>query len=149
MSQTRRSSYTVIAGCGRLGAGLADALSEAGENVLVIDRDRDSFRKLTPSFGGLTLLGDATDLDVLNDADLRKADALVCVTNDDNTNILVAQLAREQYRVGRVIARLYDPERECVYRELQIDTICPARLSAMEIARLLGPEQDIKGEALK
>lgn len=134
-----RSGYTVIAGCGRLGAGLADALSDAGENVLVIDRSRDAFRKLSPSFGGLTLLGDAMDLDVLDEADLKKAGVLVCVTDNDNVNILIAQLAREQFGVARVIARLYDPERECIDRELGIDTICPAKLSAVEISRLLKP----------
>ena len=53
------------------------------------------------------------------------------------TNIVVAQLAKEWYSVGRVISRLYDPERECVYRELGIDTICPAVLSANEIDKLL------------
>lgn len=138
LNHGERPSYNVIAGCGRLGAGLADALSDAGESVLLIDRNRESFRKLSASFGGLTLLGDATDLDVLEEAEMEKATALVCVTDDDNTNILIAQLARRQYGVKRVISRLYDPDRECVYRELGIDTICPAVLSAQRIASLLG-----------
>ena len=137
LHRAAQPSYTVIAGCGRLGAGLADALSDAGESVLVVDRRKDAFRKLTPSFGGLTLLGDATDLDVMEEAQMKKATVLVCVTDDDNTNILVAQLARKLYGVERVIARLYDPDRECVYHELGIDTICPAVLSAQRIASLL------------
>lgn len=149
LNRIARPSYNVIAGCGRLGAGLADALSDAGESVLVIDRNKESFRKLSASFGGLTLLGDAMDLNVLEEAELRKATALVCVTDDDNTNILIAQLARSQYGVKRVISRLYDPDRECVYRELGIDTICPSVLSARRIASLLaGTRGDGRREAL-
>ena len=81
--------------------------------------------------------GDGTDLDVLKKADISRANAVIAVTNNDNTNILIAQLAKEFYSVGRVISRLYDPGRECVYRELGIDTICPAVLSANEIDKLL------------
>ena len=94
-------------------------------------------RLRSPSFGGLTVEGDGTDLDVLKKADISRANAVIAVTNNDNTNILIAQLAKEFYCVGRVISRLYDPERECVYRELGIDTICPAVLSANEIDKLL------------
>jgi len=129
--------YTIIIGCGRLGANLANTLSDKGDNVLVIDKKKESFRKLAPSFGGLALAGDATDLDVLQEAEISKASVVVAVTNNDNANIMVAQIAREVFKIQHVIARLYDPERECVYRELGIDTICPAILSANEIDKFL------------
>ena len=141
----KRAPYTLIVGCGRLGAGLADTLSEEGEDVLILDRDKSAFRKLSSSFGGLTLEGEGTDLDVLKEAGIGRADTVIAVTDSDNVNILIAQLAREVFSVGRVITRLYDPERECVYRELGIDTICPALLSANEIDKLLarpGKEQE-------
>lgn len=130
-------NYTVIVGCGRLGSGLANALSDENGNVLVVDRDKDSFRKLSPSYVGLTLTGDATDIDVLREAQLENATAVVAVTNNDNVNIMIAQMARELFKSQRVIVRLYDPERECVYRELGIATICPAALSQKEIRKLL------------
>ncbi len=136
----KRQSYTIIAGCGRLGANLANTLSEEGKNVLILDRNKEAFRKLSPSFGGLTLEGDGTDLEVLKQADITGADAVIAVTNNDSTNIMIAQLAKEYFAVGRVISRLYDPERECVYRELGIDNICPTVLSANEIDRLLEKE---------
>lgn len=141
----KRAPYTLIVGCGRLGAGLADTLSGEGEDVLILDREKSAFRKLSSSFGGLTLEGEGTDLDVLKEAGIDRADTVIAVTDSDNVNILIAQLAREVFSVGRVIARLYDPERECVYRELGIDTICPALLSANEIDKLLarpGKEQE-------
>jgi trk system potassium uptake protein TrkA len=56
---------------------------------------------------------------------------------------MVAQLAKEMFNIEHVIARLYDPECECVYREFNIDTICPAVLSTKEIDKLLGiPEAE-------
>ena len=124
-------------GCGRLGANLANTLSDNGGNVLIIDKNKDAFRKLAPSFGGLSIAGDATDLDVLQEAQISRASVVVAVTDSDNANIIVAQIARELFHIRRVIARLYDPERECVYREFGIDTICPAVLSAKEIDKIL------------
>lgn len=146
----RREEYTVIIGCGRLGASLANTLSDMGSNVLILDRDRDAFRKLSPTFGGLTLVGDGTDLDTLQEADIDKASSVVVVTNNDNTNILTAQIARDVYHVSNVISRLYDPERECVYQEFDIETICPALLSAKEIDKLLSamPSRQAPREAL-
>ncbi|MDK2966278.1 MULTISPECIES: TrkA family potassium uptake protein [Lacrimispora] len=130
-------NYTIIIGCGRLGANLANTLSDNGEDVLIIDKNREAFRKLSPAFGGLSLQGDATDLDVLQEAQIGNASAVVAVTNHDNANILTAQIAREMFHIERVIARLYDPEREYVYREFGIDTICPAVLSVKEIDKIL------------
>ena len=132
-----REGYTIIVGCGTLGASLAGTLSDAGESVLVIDELEEAYSKLSPTYGGMFLTGDATQEAVLREADIGKASALVCVTNSDNTNIMVAQIAKELFSIRRVIARLYDPERECVYQEFDIDTICPTTLSAIEIRKLL------------
>ena len=133
----KQSSYTVIIGCGRLGANLANTLSEEGENVLILDKEKDSFRKLSSSFGGLAVEGDGTELDTLKAADVQRADTVVAVTNNDNINIMIAQIAKECFSVKKVISRLFDPERECVYQELGIDTIYPAVLSANEIDKIL------------
>ena len=133
----KQSSYTVIIGCGRLGTNLANALSEEGENVLILDKEKDSFRKLSSSFGGLAVEGDGTELDTLKAADIQRADTVIAVTNNDNINIMIAQIAKECFSVKKVISRLFDPERECVYQELGIDTICPAVLSANEIDKIL------------
>jgi trk system potassium uptake protein TrkA len=144
--------YTIIIGCGRLGANLANTLYDEGGNVLIIDKNKDSFRKLSPSFGGLTVTGDATDLDILQEAQITKADVVIAVTNNDNINIMTAQITREIFHITRVIARLYDPDKECVYREFGIDTICPAVLSVKEIEKIIsktGLSKDIIQEAKK
>ena len=133
----RNADYTIIVGCGRLGASLANTLSNKGENVLVIDKTNDSFRRLAASYGGLTVIGCGTEFDKLREAQIDRASAVISVTNDDNTNIMVALIAREIFNVKKVIARLHDPECEIVYQELGIETICPAVLSAKEIDKLL------------
>jgi trk system potassium uptake protein TrkA len=129
--------YTIIVGCGRLGANLANTLSDSGESITIIDKDEDSFRKLAQSYAGMTQVGDGTDTAELIEANIKDATAVVAVTNNDNINIFVAQLAKEYFHVPDVIARLYDPDKELVYKEFGIDTISPALLSAKEIDRIL------------
>ncbi len=143
----KQDTYTVIIGCGRLGANLANTLSNEGENVLIMDENRDSFRRLASNFGGLSVVGNGTDFDMLREAQIQQASAVIAVTNDDNTNIMIAQIARDIFHVNRVIARLYDPECESVYQEFGIDTICPSVLSAKEIDKLLGAFQRKEGIA--
>lgn len=137
LANKKTENYTVIAGCGQLGASLANALSDVGGNVLVIDSNKDSFLNLSTSYRGFTLTGDATDIDVLREAQVEKATAVVVVTNNDNINSMIAQIAREIFKKKWVIARLCDPERDYVYNEFGIDTVCPAVLSVKEIDKLL------------
>ncbi|MDR3311046.1 MAG: TrkA family potassium uptake protein [Oscillospiraceae bacterium] len=143
----KRSQFTVVVGCGSLGTSIADMMSDAGGGIVVIDRERDAFRKLSAAYGGMTLVGDATDIMILDEANLGGAGALIAVTGNDNTNIMVAQMAKELYRVPHVIARLFDPERECVYQEFGIETISPVVLSTREIKMLLRV-REVDGEAL-
>ena len=142
-AKAKGSKYTMIIGCGRLGASLANTSSDQEASVMMVDRDEHAFRKLDASYGGLTLVGDATDIAVLRSAEIERADTVVSVTNDDNTNIMVAQIARNVYHIPNVICRLYDPEREIVYKEFGIDTICPTVLSTREIDRLLGKAKEV------
>lgn len=144
----KTADYMIIIGCGRLGANLANTLSDGGGNVLIMDKDKDAFRKLSPSFGGLAVVGDGTDFDALQDAQIGKASVVVVVTNNDNANVMIAQLAREVFKVKRVIARLYDPEREYIYHEFGIDTICPAVLSAKEIEKILSKTNEAAGTGM-
>ena len=133
-----KEEYTIIVGCGRLGAKIANALSDNEENVLVIDKSESSYKRLSVDFGGVNIYGDGMDIGTLKEADIDKASVLVAVTDDDNVNIMVAQIARTVFNVPRVIARLNDPEKACVFEGQNIDIVCPARLSADNIYNILG-----------
>ncbi len=133
----KNDDYTIIIGCSSLGASIANSLSDEGKNVLIMDEVKGSFRRLASNFGGLSVIGNGTDMDKLREAQIERADAVIAVTNDDNINIMIAQIAKSIFGVRHVIARLYDPECEDVYRKLGIDTICPSVLSAKEIDKLL------------
>lgn len=137
LNKNFNNDYTVVIGCGRLGSHIANIFSDSGKNILIIDMSKDSFRKLSPSFGGLTLVGDATDIDVLIEAKIDKASNVIIVTNIDTINIMIAQLIREYFNVPKIICRLYNPDYECVYQEFSIDTIYPSILSTDKVLELI------------
>lgn len=135
--EKKRKGPILIIGSGRLGATLANDLSDNGEDVIIIDKEKDAFRKLSPSFGGLIITGDARNQLILKEGKIEDASIVVVVTDDDNTNILISQLVKEIFQKTDVISRLYDPEREKVYEGFDIQLIYPAVLSVMEINRIL------------
>lgn len=133
--------HIVVVGCGRVGSGLATRLSEEGHSVVIIDKNRDAFRRLS-SFSGTTLLGSGFDRDILFQADARRADALAAVTSGDNTNILCARIARDNYRIKNVVARIYDPQRADIYKKLGIPTVATSTWTVNQVMRWLVPRDD-------
>ena len=122
--------YVVIVGCGRLGSLLAGLLSEVGSSVVVIDIEESAFDLLTAGFSGFRIVGDAVEIEVLRSAKTHKADCLLATTEEDNVNLMVAQVARKVFNVPKVLARVFDPRREGVYREFDIETVSPTKLMA-------------------
>lgn len=122
--------YIVIVGCGRLGSILACRLSSQGNSVVVIDPSESSFSNLNSEFSGFQIIGDASELSVLRSAKVDKADCLLAVTDKDNINLMVAQVAKQVFQTSIVLARVFDPAREGIYREFGIATISPTKLSA-------------------
>jgi len=134
------SPSVVIVGCGRLGALLAGELSREGARVVVVDRLESSFSLLDAGFSGFRVTGDAVEERVLRQADLKRADCLMATTEKDTVNLMVAQVAKTVFAVPRVLARVYDPAREEMYRTLGVETISPTRLSAGEFLRRFAGE---------
>jgi trk system potassium uptake protein len=125
--------YVIIVGCGRVGSQLAKLLSSEGHNVVVVDKNPAAFERLGVAFNGLTLTGGAFDLELLKQAGVEKADAFCAVTNGDNTNLISAQVARKIFKVPKVIARVYDPQRAHIYTALGMDVISGTILFASMI----------------
>ncbi len=129
--------YIVIVGCGRLGSALANQLSKLGNSVVVIDRHQSSFEKLSSEFSGFQMEGDAMELSTLHQAQVKKADCFLAATDNDNVNLTVAQIAKTLFNVPTVMARIFDPARDDVYRQFGIETICPTALSSQAFLQAL------------
>lgn len=103
---------------------MAIKLDREGHDVTVVDKSPYSFERLGTKFGGKMVRGLGIDIDVLRKAGMDDADAFVSLTSGDNTNAMSAQMAKFKFKVGRVVARIYDPVRAHAYRQLGVDTIC-------------------------
>ena len=120
---------TIIVGCGRLGANIANKISKEGKNRLVIEANRQAFERLSDSFSGYQIVGDATDLDILEEAYISSAREIIIATGDDNVNLFLALVAREVYDVPHIYVRFDDPEIAVLTEGKNIELILPFQLT--------------------
>ncbi len=118
--------YALVAGGGKVGANLARSLLRMGHEVTLIEQTQFRFERLQEEFEHQILLGDATELHVLELAGIARPPELVlAVTGDDEDNLIICQLAREGYRVPKVVARVNDPRNQEHFDLLGISqTVC-------------------------
>jgi trk system potassium uptake protein TrkA len=133
--------HVVIVGCGRVGSALGRDLIEGGHSVAIIDRKAEAFNRLGPDFAGQTLTGIGFDRGVLIAAGIERAEAVAAVTSGDNSNILVARVARENFGIERVVARIYDPQRAAVYQRLGISTVATVSWTTERVLRRVLPAE--------
>lgn len=131
----------IILGCGRVGALLAAQLDNAGHAVTIIDSSNDAFQRLDPEFKGDKVTGNGVDEEVLRRARVESADAFIAVTNGDNRNIMASQMAKQLFKVNKVLCRIYDPLRESTYRELGLETFCPTLVGANMLFNAISGKQ--------
>jgi trk system potassium uptake protein TrkA len=105
-------------------------LTKAGHEVTIMDVQSSAFRRLGPEFRGTTILGDATDQEVLKRAGIERADAFLAATQGDNRNIMASQIARHMFGVKRVVTRIYDPLRSDTFAALGLQAISPTIIGA-------------------
>jgi len=132
--------HVVVVGCGRVGSGLAQAVEAAGHTVAIIDRKETAFRRLDPGFSGKRIIGVGFDRDRLDEAGIKDAIAVASVTNGDNSNIMIARVAKETYGIERVVARIYDPRRAAIYERLGIPTVATVQWTIERVLRRILPE---------
>ncbi len=133
--------HIVVVGCGRVGSGLAMQLADESHSVVVIDKNRDAFRRLV-HFNGRTIHGSGFDRDVLSKAEASQADALAAVTRGDNTNILCARIGRDNYGIKNIVARIYDPQRAGIYMKLGIPTVATSLWTTQQVKKWIIPADD-------
>ena len=126
----------LIVGCGRVGSTLAKLLVAEKHAVTVVDENPSAFKRLG-KFPGSVEVGTGIDYDVLKRAGAEKSDAFIAVTDGDNRNVMAALIAQRMFRIPKIVARIYDPPRGQMYRELGIETFCPTTIGAQLIRDIL------------
>jgi trk system potassium uptake protein TrkA len=131
--------FVLIVGCGRVGSAIAHAMLAEGHEVSVLDEDPEAIALLDRGHaegweerGGRFTVGTALEIDALLAAGVEGADAFVASTDGDNTNLVVAQVARRRFKVERVVVRVLDPARARWYAEQGLQTVCPTQ-TAIEL----------------
>lgn len=127
----------IIVGCGRVGVTLADLLVRGGHEVTVVDTDRAALARLSQPFKGTTLMGNGTDMEVLRQAGIDKADAFLALTQGDNRNLMAAQVAKQIFGVKTVIAKVNDPIRASTYRAHGLKTFSRTSILATLLDAML------------
>lgn len=128
----------VIVGCGRLGSSIAGLLSERGKNVVVIDREKESLKRLPPNYSGFEVVGDGIDPVTYLQARLQPGDTLIATTDSDNANCMIAEMGKKIYGLPAVFARITDSSKEAVLDGLGVKVINPILLSIGEFSKECG-----------
>lgn len=131
----------IVIGYGRVGSQFIRKIDKEAHQVVVVDKERSVFEHPEPPQGVRFLYGNAIDEDLLREAGAESADMMLALTRDENTNLMVAQIGRVIFNMPRVIAVVYDPERESYFHEAGIETLAITVAGAdLLTARLTGEE---------
>jgi trk system potassium uptake protein TrkA len=130
----------IILGSGRVGSAIATSLAKLGNEVAVIDNDPDSLIRLGgDDFVGHFFIGEAMDPDVLERAGVQGADAFIASTDDDNINVVIAQIAQRRYHVPNVVVRVFDPDKAAFYEARGLRVVCPTNRAIGEMIQAVEP----------
>lgn len=129
--------HVIVVGCGRVGSDVARNLAASGHDVVVVDRKAEAFRRLGEGFSGKTVVGVGFDRELLAAAGITEQSAVAAVTSGDNSNILIARVAKETFGASHVVARIYDPRRASIYERLGIATVATVAWTSERVLRHL------------
>jgi trk system potassium uptake protein TrkA len=120
-----RRVKVIVVGCGRVGSSVARQLDHLGWDVTAIDEKEDALHRLGESWSGGFVVGHGMDMDVLREAGIEEADAMVVATDGDNTNLVIGQLAKKRFNIEPTVVRVLDPARAELYKGLGLWTVSP------------------------
>jgi trk system potassium uptake protein TrkA len=128
--------FVLIVGCGRVGSAIAKRMIKQGHDVSVLDESEEAHALLDHDLdqtwedsGGRFTVGTALEVEALDAAGIQQADVVVCSTDGDNTNIVVAQIAQKRFQVPKVVVRVLDPYRADWYSQQGLHTVCPTQVA--------------------
>src|SRR5260221_2047305 len=117
----------VVIGCGRVGSAVAVQLAAEGWEVTCLDEKEEALMRLGSGWHGRFVVGHGMDIEVLHEAGIEGADAVVVSTDGDNTNIVIGQVVQKKYGIGCVVVRVLDPKRADFYAKRGMRTVCPTQ----------------------
>ena len=136
--------YVLIAGGGKAGANVMRTLLRNGHEATIIEQERDRFERLEQEFEHQAMLGDATEIYVLEKAGIRRPpDLVLALTGDDEDNMVICQLAKEKYGVAKAIARVNDPRNQVHFDLLGISPTVCATSSILGLVEHEVPEHEL------
>ena len=136
--------FIVVAGGGKVGSNVARGLRRMGHELTIIEQHRERFALLEEDFEHAAIVGDATEIFVLERAGIaRPPDLVVAVTGDDEDNMVICQMARERYGVAKVIARVNDPRNQPHFDLLGISPTVSATQTIMALVEHEVPEHEL------
>jgi trk system potassium uptake protein TrkA len=115
----------VVIGCGRVGSASAQVLARDGWDVNAVDEKEGALQRLGEDWSGGFVVGHGMDVEVLREAGVEDADAVIVATDGDNTNLVIAQVVQKRFGVPNVVVRVLDPGRAGFYDSLGMRTVCP------------------------
>ncbi len=128
--------YIVIGGCSSLGRILAQDFSKSNFDVVVIDLKKEAFKKLSLEFSGKTVLGSIVKQNVLKEAGIEHADIFLALTDDDDTNIISSQIAKDIFKVEKVAAVINNPQKLFLCRERGIEVLVKSQILAQHLKKI-------------
>jgi len=114
---TRKCKRIAIAGAGNVGTYVAGDLHAKGHEVLLIEQNKEVVQHLKEELGVTWIVGDACELYTLDAAVLTSCDVVVAATGDDEDNLVISLLAKQEFGVRRVVGRVNHPDNEWLFTE--------------------------------
>ena len=114
--------FIIVVGAGKMGLNLTKLLVSEGHEVLLVEKDRARYNELSSELGENIYHGDAAESDVLKQIGTNRANTVVAVTGQDDTNLVICQMAKIMYMIPRTIARISNPKNEDIFSELGVQS---------------------------
>ncbi len=115
--------YIIIGGGGEIGYYLTKSLLSQGHEVLLLEKGSTRYQALNEELGPAVVRGDACEARTMDEVGASRADVVIAVTGDDEDNLVICQMAKKRFKVGRTIARLNNPKHAEIFQKLGIDLI--------------------------
>jgi trk system potassium uptake protein TrkA len=139
----------IVIGYGRAGSQFVKKIDTQAHEVVVIDKESSVLEGPDVPKGIRFFIGNAIDEDLLREAGAESADVMLALTRDENTNLMIAQIARVVFNIPKVIAIVYDPQREASFHEAGIETLAIAVAGAELLAARVEGRAGVSGTALE